>query len=273
MRCNEVIKLINQAAPEEFACEWDNVGLLLGRPDKSVSKILVTLDVTDAVADYALEQQVDMIVSHHPFIFRPVKRITSQTAEGRTIMKLLRNDISCYAAHTNYDMVQGGMAERFVERLNLDGECPIADVKEVTMPDGKRYTIGNGRLCNAYDGIRLTDLCAAIKANFGIKHLEVYKPDSQNTEDPVFHKIAVCPGSGKSMIGTCIAMGAEVFVTAHVTYHEAVEAVSNGLTIVNAGHYGMEAIFMEDMERLLCRSLSSEVEVLCMPVSFPYMSL
>lgn len=273
MRCSDVINAVNSFAPEEFACKWDNVGLNLGRRERSVGKILLALEITDRVADYAIAHQVDMIITHHPFIFRPIRNITSDNAQGRVIMKLLHNDISCYSVHTNYDMIPGGMAELFAERLGYSPEEPIADVVEVTMPNGKNRRIGSGRMMTDYEGIHLTDLCATLKAKFGIKHLEVYKPDGGAEDDPVFHRIAVCPGSGKSMIGECMDLGAEVFITADVTYHEAMDAVANGLTIVNAGHYGMEAIFVSDFEKHLSKFLSSEVEVLAMPDSVPYLSL
>lgn len=272
MRCSDIMNIINEVAPAQCACDWDHVGLLLGRPDKSVQKILVTLDVTEEVADYAAEQQVDMIVSHHPLLFTPVDRITSETPTGRIIMKLLRQDISYFAAHTNYDSAPKGMAEKFLERLELESVAPITDRKDVTFSDGITYATGNGRFSRPIDGVRLSDLCARIKAKFGIKHLEIYKANG-TADDPLLRKIAVCPGSGKSMIGECLAWGANVFITADVPYHDGLDAASKGMTIINAGHYGTEAIFMEDMEKLLEKRVSSEVEVLSMPVKFPYMFL
>ncbi|MFQ9511609.1 MAG: Nif3-like dinuclear metal center hexameric protein, partial [Lachnospiraceae bacterium] len=100
MKCRDIIKVLEKVAPEKIACSWDNVGLLIGRRDKNVSKILITLDVTDEVIEQAMQEQVDMIISHHPLLFKPISNVNSDTVIGRRLIRLLGSDISYYAMHT-----------------------------------------------------------------------------------------------------------------------------------------------------------------------------
>ncbi|WP_062198663.1 Nif3-like dinuclear metal center hexameric protein [Massilibacterium senegalense] len=115
-----VIQLIEQLAPKHFAYEGDPIGLQVGSYQKEVKKILVTLDVLEAVVDEAIEHGVDMIVAHHPLIFRPIKKIDTSTSYGRMIQKLLIHDITVYAAHTNLDIANGGVNDLMAEALELE---------------------------------------------------------------------------------------------------------------------------------------------------------
>ena len=109
MKCSEIITLLEQEYGKEYACDWDNVGLLAGRRDKEVKKILLALDATDEVVEQAAEGAYDMLITHHPMIFGAIKRVTDEDMVGRRLLSLIRSDISYYAMHTNYDT--RGMAD------------------------------------------------------------------------------------------------------------------------------------------------------------------
>ena len=109
MECSEITALLEQEYGKEYACDWDNVGLLAGRRDKEVKKILLALDATDEVVECAVEGSYDMLITHHPMIFGSIKRVTDEDMVGRRLLSLIRNDISYYAMHTNYDT--RGMAD------------------------------------------------------------------------------------------------------------------------------------------------------------------
>ena len=109
MKCSEICALIEQEYGTEYACDWDNVGLLAGRSTKEVKKILLSLDATDEVVRMAAEGGYDMLITHHPMLFSAIKRVTDQDMNGRRLLELIRNDISYYAMHTNYDT--RGMAD------------------------------------------------------------------------------------------------------------------------------------------------------------------
>ena len=122
MKCSEIIKVLNELAPESCACEWDNPGLIAGRRDKEVKKILVTLDATDEAVETAIREGADMLLSHHPLIFKPVKKINDEDFITKRILKLIQHDISYYAMHTNFDSAPGCMADLAADRLGLEDQ-------------------------------------------------------------------------------------------------------------------------------------------------------
>ena len=129
MLCREIIDVIESTYPKSAALSWDNVGLLVGRMEKEVKKIYVALDVTEEIIEASIKEQADMIITHHPLIFSPLKRITDDQFIGKRVVDLLQHDISCYAMHTNYDVL--GMAELSGRKIGLKQETPL----EVTMPE------------------------------------------------------------------------------------------------------------------------------------------
>ena len=118
MKCSEVMAKLEELSPRSFAESWDNVGLLVGSRDKEVESVMIALDATDAVIDQAVLAGADMLLTHHPMIFSAMKRITAENFTGKRIIKLIANDISYYACHTNFDVM--GMGDEAAERLALE---------------------------------------------------------------------------------------------------------------------------------------------------------
>jgi len=119
VKCKDIAKLIESQAPVKLSEEWDNVGLLLGSLENEVKRIMVCMDVTTKIADEAAAKGVDLIVSHHPLIFRGMKRINEDDPKGKVIYKLIRNNINVYCAHTNFDVADGGLNDRLAEIIDL----------------------------------------------------------------------------------------------------------------------------------------------------------
>ena len=119
VKCQTIANMIEELAPKKLAEAWDNVGLLIGDGSTKVKKVLVCLDATEWVIDEAIEQEVDMLVCHHPIIFGSIKRITADTVLGKKIIKLITKGISVYAAHTNYDITKNGLNDLFAEHLGF----------------------------------------------------------------------------------------------------------------------------------------------------------
>ena len=119
MRCSEIIERLRELAPETCACDWDNPGLLAGRHDKEVRRIYIALDATDTVVERAVAQKADMLITHHPLIFKAVKQVNDQNFITRRIIRLIQADISYFAMHTNFDSAPGCMADLAAARLGL----------------------------------------------------------------------------------------------------------------------------------------------------------
>lgn len=232
MKSEEIIKILEEEYPPSCAEEWDNPGLLVGRRNKEVRKILVTLDVTDQAVSRAVETGADMIVSHHPLIFGGIKKINDETFLGRRILTLAEHGIACYAMHTNFDV--RGMAELNEKQLGLKN----TEVLFVTGESGGRPE-GIGRVGELPEPMELKRLAAHVKERLNLPAVRCY-----GKKEGTLVRAAVSGGSGKSVVRDAIAAEAEALITGDIDYHTAIDAMAQGLAIIDAGHYGTESIFI-----------------------------
>ena len=258
MLCRDVMNVIEKEYPLNYALSWDNVGLLVGRDDKEVKKIYIALDATDEVIDEAVKNGADMLITHHPMIFSPIKKIHNLDFVGGRILKLIQNDISYYAMHTNYDVL--GMAELAGKVLDI----AHTDVLDVTQTDEVGEEKGIGRIGELPETMTLEECCVYVKHKLELGSLKVFGDMNR----PV-RRLAILPGSGKSSIPVALAKGADVLVTGDIGHHDGLDAVEQGLAIIDAGHYGTEYIFIEDMKQFLNRKLPV-LDVLTDPVEHPF---
>lgn len=257
MQCKEITGIIEKQYPKYAALGFDNVGLQAGRSTKEVKKIYLALDATDTVIDAAIEEGADMLITHHPLIFSPLKAVTDEDFISRRIVKLIQNDISYYAMHTNYDVL--GMAELVGELLELR-EMEVLDV--TTVIDEKEEGIGKvGFLPRE---MNLQECCEFVKEKLKLPHVKVFG----NPEKHIL-RLAVSPGSGKSALRPAIEKKADVLVTGDIGHHEGLDAAAQNLMVIDAGHYGTEYFFVEDMKEYLQREVPG-VQVITEPVSHPF---
>lgn len=257
MRCSEIIQVIEASYPKEAALGFDNVGLLVGRAEKETDKVYLAVDATDEVIDHAIAAGAGMLITHHPLIFSPVKSVTGGDFIGRRVIRLIENDISCYAMHTNYDVLgMGKLAARILELEN-------SKVLDVTMEkDGEEE--GIGRVGGLKKEMSLEECCVYVKHKLNLGSLKVF-----GDMDRKVSRLAVSPGSGKSAVAPAIAAGADVLVTGDIGHHEGLDAVAGGLAVIDAGHYGTEYIFLDDMNRFFGSRLPG-IETVVEPVVHPF---
>lgn len=257
MLCKEIISRIEAVYPKIAALGFDNVGLLVGRAEKQVEKIYLALDATDEVIDEAINLGADMLITHHPLIFSGMKSVTDEDFIGRRVVKLIQSDISYYAMHTNYDVM--GMAALAGRILKLHA----SEVLDVTIEiDNKQE--GIGRIGNLDCELTVKECCEYVKEKLALDHVKVFG----DLEKKV-HRMAVSPGSGKSAVKPAIEKGAQVLVTGDIGHHEGIDAVAQDLVIIDAGHYGTEYIFIEDMKLFLEYELK-DVEIMTAAVRHPF---
>ena len=267
MKCSEVIQKLSELAPETLACDWDNPGLLVGRRDKSVSRILVALDVTEETVDYAVRAKADLIVSHHPLIFSGLKKINSDDVFGRRLLKLIRSDITVFAMHTNFDKASGGMGDLAAARLELSDCEVLEDAVTYTDAAGRIVQGGIGRIGTLPSPMRVEAFCQLVRERFDREHVTLFgRPDPAC----LISRIAVCPGSGKSGIGRAVDLGADLYLSGDIGHHDGLDAWEQGLPIVDAGHYGLEHIFVEAVETYLSDCTTADVEILTMTDAEPF---
>ncbi len=258
MKCREVIAKLEELSPPKYAADWDNVGLLVGRKEKEISRVYVAVDATEDVIDAATECGAEMILTHHPMIFSPVKRITGDDFIGRRIMKMIRQDQCLYAMHTNFDVM--GMADAAADELGLKA----CSVLEVTYED-ELSKEGFGRAGRLPHIMTLLECADLVKKCFRLEHVSVYGDLNATVE-----KAAICPGSGKSMGNAALASGADVYITGDIGHHDGIDLIAQGMAVIDAGHFGIEKLFVPYMQEFLKRELPA-LKVIPHPEKSPVM--
>lgn len=236
MKVKDIIEVLSTMSPESIACKWDNVGLIVGSEEKNVYKVLVALDVKSSTVDYAIENNVDLIVSHHPMIFSAIKKIREDDFIGSKLIKLIKNDISVYTLHTNFDK-EGSMGNLVAEGLWLNNIEPLATAEN---DDKGLGIIGD------YSPINLKSFSFVVKDSFDIANLKVYGDLTRMVK-----KVAMVAGSGADFVDLAIEKGADVLITGDVTHHKGLDAMEKGLMVIDAGHYGLEKLFIDFISKLL----------------------
>lgn len=260
MECALICESLEELSPKRFALSFDNVGLLVGRYDKDVKTIYIALDATDEVIDAAIECEADMLITHHPMIFSAIKSVRADDFIGRRILKLAKYDISYYAMHTNFDVM--GMADAAADEIDLIER----DVLQVTYED-EIGAEGIGRIGRLREEMSLIELCDFVKERFMLDTVKVF-----GDPDRLCNICAISPGSGKSMIKYAIEKGADVIITGDIDHHEGIDSVAKGLCVIDAGHFGIEKIFVPYMEEFIRREMP-EIKVYTHEMTSPFMVL
>lgn len=235
---NDIIKEMEKIAPTYLKEDFDNVGLMVGDRSKEVKKILLALDCTLNIIEEAKENNVDLVMTHHPLIFRKPSSITTDTIQGRKIIELIKNDIALYSSHTNLDSVEGGLNSTIVSILGFEQSVLIE-----TNPNDVKA--GIGRVVDLKKKITLEELVSIIKMKLNINNLRVVRGSDEVS------KIAIINGSGQDFIGKAIAMGANCIITGDTTYHFASDYKEMGISIIDVGHFASEQmVFFQVMNKL-----------------------
>lgn len=233
--CQELIEKIEERYPRVYACDWDNVGLLAGDREQEVRAVYIALDATDAVIDEALRAEADLLVTHHPMIFGSIKSVTTDDYTGERLIRLIRGNISYYAMHTNYDVM--GMAELAASYLGLQDTFVLEEVL-----DGE----GIGRVGSLPGAMSLAECAGLVKERFGLPNVKVF-----GDLNKIVRTAALSPGAGKSMAKPALLSGADVLITGDIDHHTGIDMDDCGLAVIDAGHYGIEHIFIEDIRKFL----------------------
>ena len=247
----DILNFVESLAPRYMKCDWDNVGLLCGRKEKEVTKILVALDPFRNVIEEAIETGADCIVTHHPLIFRnPLMAVNEDSEAGRCVLTLMEHGIAAINAHTNYDLAPGGINDVLARTLGLQNI-------EVINPEGED---SQGRpygllRCGTVGEISLKAFLVGVKEHLdcdGLRYVDAGKP---------VRKVAVGGGSCADEMQDAIAAGCDTFVTADVKYNQFRTAYELGLNLIDAGHFHTENPAMPVLAGKL-RSAFPEVDVI-----------
>ena len=234
MKVKEVIKVIEDFAPLSIQEGWDNSGLCIGSPDAEVTSVLLGLDCTPELVDEAIACGADMIVTHHPLIFSGLKKISPDDQVGGAVIKAIKAGISIYAAHTNADKVIAGVSGAMAARLGLEN---------VSILDEDGDGTGLGVVGDLPCSLSAEEAVALVKEKFSLKAMRTSRPVG-----PV-SRVAMCGGSGGSLIKAAMASGAQLYISGDISYHNFF--TREGFMIMDIGHYESEIEIVDILFSLL----------------------
>jgi len=221
MNLNSIINLLNDEVKLKEHESWDNSGLQIGSMKGNINKIMLTIDINKEGVKQAIQEKVDLIITHHPFFFNTIKKIDFDTYDGEIIEMLIKENINLYSMHTSYDMAEKGVTYNLAQKLN------ISDY-QVLHP------------------VNIIDYAKFVKETLEAEGVKLYCNDEKTVK-----RVAFCGGSGSEFIGDAIKQNADVYITGDIKYHQAQEAVKDNLCIIDAGHYNTEVHSMETIMEVL----------------------
>lgn len=219
MKVQQVCDWLNSFAPFDSAEAFDNVGLLMGDPNADVHKVLFGMDLTEKLAQEAVEIGAELIITHHPFIFHAFKRIDYNGPQGRTLMLLMQHKINVISAHTNYDKAPGGICDSLAEALDLQNVSACDDYVRIG-------TLSSPVSCD--------ELSVLIRNALRIE------PRCYAASDKPVCRVAVSGGAYGEGYEAALNAGADAYIVGEIAHHEILDAYAKGITVYDAGHFATE---------------------------------
>lgn len=247
---NDILHFFEEKFPFYMKLDFDNIGMLVGARDTEVTKVLAALDITDAVIEEAIAMGAQLIVSHHPLIWDPLKRVTDEDNKARKVIRLLQNGVSAICLHTNLDTAEGGVNDMLMAALGARVTGLLSP--HGTHPDGRPY--GIARVGELTAPMALDAFLARTKANLNTAGLRYVSGGKR------VHKIACCGGSGGSELEAVLAAGCDTYVTADLKYDHFLLAKEEGLNLIDADHFCTENVVVPVLKELIGQNFP-EVEV------------
>ena len=232
---------ISEFCPRSLSCSWDNDGIMVsGDTEAEVKRVLVALDATMNVIDYAVKCGADTIVTHHPMIFRGMKSVSGETLCGAKTVKIIKNGISVLSFHTRLDAADGGVNDTLCRTLGFEACGKFGDEEAHDL----------GRIADIHKNMSAGEFASLVREKLGCRAVRVSGDLSRTVK-----RAAFCGGDGKSLVYPALYAGCDVFVTGDAGYNMASDAAEEGLITIEAGHYHTEAP--------ICRILAELVEKIC----------
>ena len=268
MKLKEIKSFLEGMAPLAVQESWDNSGLQIGCSDKDIHKVMVCLDLTEAVLDEAEAIGADLVISHHPLIFKGLKSISGSTYQERCVRKAILSDIAVYSAHTSLDNILGGVNHKIASLLGLsslrwldsgesaegcDEKCGGATEEKCGGADAVARASGSGLIGELKEPVAAAEFLSTVKTIFGVKALK-HSPLSSAT---TIRSVALCGGAGAFLLPQAVAKGADCFISGEFHYHDYFDP---GTLLIELGHYESEQ-FTQDLLKESLERAFPELEI------------
>ena len=244
----QVVAALERRYPPSTAEEWDAVGLVCGDPAAEVRRVLWAVDPVEEVVDEAIAADVDLVITHHPLFLTGVHSVATTTAKGRIVHRLINSGIALYCAHTNADVADPGVSDALAAALGVAATRPVVAAEA--------GPVGLGRIGELPQSMALADFADVVATALPpTRHGVRVAGDVART----VRRVAVCGGSGDSLLAPATAQGADVLVTADLKHHRALEHLEDGgCAIIDVAHWASEWPWLDQAARLLAEDLSAE---------------
>jgi dinuclear metal center YbgI/SA1388 family protein len=248
----KILSALAEIAPLELAEDWDNVGLLLEPPRrKSVSRILLAIDLTEPVLDEAIRARAELVVAYHPPIFAPLRRLTSAEAKERIVLRCIEKRIAVYSPHTALDAVSGGVNDWLAEALGAGERRPIVPV------DGDDGAIGQGRLVSLDKPVALATVVRRVKRHLGLAQVRVAR-SSRHARGAKVRSVALCAGAGGSVLE---GVAADLYWTGEMRHHDVLAANAAGASVILCEHTNTERGYLDVLASRLADAVGAGVQL------------
>lgn len=238
LKIKDILTILNRIAPFDLTEKWDNSGLQAGNPEADVDKIIIGLDVTMALLNEARERDAGLVLTHHPLMISPEKTFDFNQMPGSAIREAAIHNISIVSVHTNLDKAENGLNDYFANRIGV--EIKQAFFPHHSISGDLSPGLGLGRLGRLEKKIRFKAFAKETKDRLGLPNIRI-----TGNPDNMVREIAVCTGSGGSLVRDFIGSGADVYVTGDVKYHEARQVEEASKNMIDVGHFGSEHMAVE----------------------------
>lgn len=237
---SDIFEYLNSVAPVSTKMDFDNVGFLVGRGSREVTKILMALDITSNVVQEAISIGAELVVSHHPLFFS-LKKVSDDDVTGRKILSLAENNISAICMHTNLDVARYGVNTHLAKTVGITSPKLLID--EGTNELGERY--GLGCFGELEESVRFENYLQFVKAAINANGLRYQK------SLPYVKKVAVLGGSGGNELDAAIKAGCDTYITADVKYDVFLSAAEQGINLIDGGHFCTENVVIKPLAEML----------------------
>ena len=248
MTCGEIFKYIQSWAPEEIAWDQDNVGLQVGSAERKVKNILLALDLNMNVVEEAVKKDCNIIITHHPLLFNPLRKIdTDLDKTSRLVEKLIKHNITLFSAHTNLDFTKDGVSFELAKTIKLKNIRFLSIFKSIEKVD-----YGIGAIGELKDSMNQKEFLSYISNSLGITNFRYTKGKENKIKT-----VAVCGGSGSEIIPAAVKKGADAFITADIKYHTFFDNEEK-ILLIDAGHYETEIFSLGEVNKRLRKLIKTK---------------
>lgn len=247
-KIKDLFDIMEELAPQSLAEEWDNSGLQIGNSDNEARGVLIALDPSLEALKTASSKKLNLLITHHPLFFSDIKKIDLKSPNGKIVEMAIKADISIFAAHTNLDSASGGINDILASLFKLKNSTPIE------LPAcGVDNEAGIGRIGDLAEAATVRDMALFVKDQLKTSSLRFIGDRGQKIK-----RVALCSGSGGGLLKKAAKLGADIFISGDIRYHQAKDAEDLGIAVIDAGHFASEKVVTANLAVTLRKILDKK---------------